>query len=286
MLTKVFVLRFRRMAITCAVVVLLAVSGCADLNEITQFAKASQDVGKTFPTIADEADASCTRANNLITPQNQLTPLNCQIYAALKPSLLRVNAALFNYIASLGKLASADLSKVPGGFDTLSADVKAADPGISPADQGKVAAAGSLAKAITNLWANGYRQHELSKIIGENDKAVQQVTEFLSDYAAGKFHQSLKDEERFESFYCINMKTNAEPLADDLLRRKCDADQARIDLQLKAVESYQSALKTIADTHEKLNEEREQWDAKKLAKVLGPGIASLEAAAVSVNKAF
>jgi uncharacterized phage infection (PIP) family protein YhgE len=277
--------RFRRCMIACLAISLLVMNCCTDLDEIAQFAKASQDVGKAFPGIADEAQASCSRANSFINSQNQLSPLPCDIYSGLKPPLVKVNEALFNYIASLGKLA-ADLSKVSGGFDSLSADLKQADPGISAVNLGKATAAGGLAKAITNLWANGYRQHELSKIIGENDEAVQEVTQFLSEYAAGKYHQSLEDEWRYEASYCLNMKTTAEPLASDLLTMKCNADKARIDLQLKAIESYQGALTTIAGTHKKLNEEREHWDAKQLSKDLGPEIVSLGSGAVSVKKAF
>jgi hypothetical protein len=265
---------------------LLVIWGCVELDEITQFAKTSQDVGKAFPDMADEAQTSCDRANSFQNTQNLPASLDCKVYVNLKPSLVKINAALFNYIASLGKLASADLTKVPGGFDSLSADLKQADPSISTENQGKATAASSLAKAITNVWANGYRQHELSKLIGENNQAVQQVTDFLSNYAADKFAQSLKDEWRFESAYCTGVTADAEPLAYNLLMRKCSADKARIELQLSAIKSYQGALATIASTHQKLYDERSHWDAKKLSKYLGPQIVSLGSAAVSVNKAF
>lgn len=278
--------QFGRLAVIITTISVINICGCVDLDEITQFAKASQDVGKTFSAIADEAEASCVRANSFMNSQNPMTPLNCEIYRALKPPLAKVNDTLFNYIASLGKLASADLSKVAGGLDSLSADLKQADPGISSADQSKATAAGGLAKAITNLWANGYRQHELSKIIGESDEAVQQVTTFLAGYAADKYHQSFADEWRIEHSYCTAVKADAEPLAYDLLMRKCNADKARIDLQLKAVESYEGALTTIAATHQNLNKERGHWDASQLSKDLGPGIVSLGSAAVSIKKAF
>ena len=272
--------------ISFVAVLLLLIGGCTDLAEVTQFAKASQDVGKTFSTTADEAEASCTRANTFINAQNVLDPLPCGIYPALNPSLVKVNAALFNYIAALGHLASADISKTAGGFDSLSTDLKQADPNISSADQAKASAAAGLAKAITNLWATGYREKELSKIIGENDQAVQQVTDFLANYAAHKYAQSFKDEWRYEKAYCENMKAAAEPLATDLLLRKCGSDQYRIDTQSKAVKSYQGALATIAATHAKLNQERGHWTTQQLAKDLGPEIVSLGNAAVSVNKAF
>jgi hypothetical protein len=246
----------------------------------------SQTIGNAFPGIADEAEAACRRANSFINAKNSVALLNCDIYVSLKPPLVKVNSALFNYITSLGKLASADLSKVPGGFDNISTELKQSDPGISTANQSKASAASGLAKAITNIWANGYRQHELSKIIGESDQAVQDVTEFLSQYAADKYHQSLADEWRYEASYCDAMKSDTEPLASDLLAKKCTADKSRIDAQSKAIESYEIALTTIAETHKKLNAERQHWDTKQLLTDLGPEIVSLGNAAVSINKAF
>ncbi|MGA8027953.1 MAG: hypothetical protein WB992_12495 [Bryobacteraceae bacterium] len=283
---RAYARRFREGVIACVVITCLAMGGCTDLDQITQFAKASRDVGKAFPTIAGEAQASCNRANSFINAQNPTPPLPCGIYPALNPSIIKVNEALFNYIASLGKLAAADLNKVSGGLDSLSADLNQADPTISTANQAKASAAIDLAKAITNLWANGYRQHELSKIIGENDKAVEEVTDFLSQYAADKYRQSFEDEQRMEASYCLNMSSTAEPLASDLLARKCSADRSQIDLKLKALKDYQGALATMATTHKKLCEERGHWDAKLLVKDLGPETVSLGRAAVSIDKEF
>ncbi len=188
--------RLERCLIACVAALCLVTCGCVDLDEITQFAKVSQDVGDAFPSIADEAEASCIRANSFINTDNLLTPLRCEIYPAIRPSLVKVNAALFSYIASFGKLASADLSKTPSEWDSLPAELKRGDPKISTDNQAKAAAASELAKAMTNLLTKGYRQHEVSKIIGESNTAVQEVTAFLSEYAAGKYHQSLEDEER------------------------------------------------------------------------------------------
>ncbi|MGA2115182.1 MAG: hypothetical protein ABSH56_10590 [Bryobacteraceae bacterium] len=269
-------------AVSCLFIV-----ACVDLDQITQFAKASQDVGKTFSGIADEAKASCSRANSFINAQNPLTPLPCDFYAAGNPPVVKINDALFSYIAAVGKLAAADLSKEGGGFDSISADLKQADPKISAADQSKAAAVGALAKAITNLLTNGYRQHELSKIVAESNEAVQKVTEFLSQYAADKYRQSMADEWRYENSYCTGvLPATAEPIASDLLKRKCEADKSRIDLQLKAIDAYKSALATVAATHQKLYDERGHWGASQLFKDISPGTASLGSAAVSVHKAF
>ncbi len=272
--------------IAAATLFLFLTCACTDLDEITQFAKASQDVGKAFPGIADQAEAACNRANSFINTQNPVPQLPCDVYGKLKPPLVKVNEALFGYVASLGKLASADLSKVGGGFDSLGADLKQGDPSISAANVTKASAAAGLAKAITNIWANGYRQREVSKIVRENNQAVQDVTQFLSEYAAGKYKQSFHHEGDYEESYCLNMKSPAEPVATDLLVRKCAADKVRIEAQEKAVTDYQNALATIAKAHQKLYEEAGHWNAQQLAKDLGPEVVSLGNAAVSVNKAF
>ncbi len=280
--------RFRQAIVAAVATSLMVVCACTDTDEITQFAKASKAVGQAFPNIAEQGEASCKRANSFINQQrNPLPELDCGIYPKLKPALVKVNEVLFDYIGSLGKLAAADTSKVSGGFDKLSTDLKQADPNISKANQDKVSAASGLAKAITNLWAKGYRQHELSKIIQGNNKAVQDVTQFLSEYAAAKYQQSFSDEWRYEDSYCDAMKAPAaEPLATDLLDRTCKADKPHIDAQVKAITDYQKALSTIAATHQKLYDEAGHWDSKKLVQDLGPEIVSLGKAAASVNKAF
>ncbi len=287
MYSRVCAPRFRYCLTAAVAVSWLFIVGCVDLDQITQFAKASQDVGKAFSGIADEAKASCGRANSFINAQNPLTPLPCDFYPAGNPPVVKINDALFSYIAVVGKLAATDVSKEGGGFDSISADLKQADPKISAADQSKATAVGALAKAITNLLTNGYRQHELSKIIGESNDAVRKVTEFLSQYAADKYRQSMADEWRYENSYCTGvLPATAEPIASDLLKRKCEADRSRIDLQLKAIDAYKGALATVAATHQKLYDERGHWDASRLFKDIGPGTASLGSAAASVRKAF
>jgi hypothetical protein len=278
--------RLRRLATIVPVAAGLAICGCTDLGEISQFAKASADVGKQFSVMADAAKESCIHANSFNTPNNSLKPLDCTVYDTLNVSLIKVNDSLFNYIASLGKLATTDLSKVPGGLDKLSADLKQADPSISASDQARASAAGGLAKAITNIWANGYRQHDLEKIIGENDAAVNDVEKFLSEYAADKYHQAFSDELRYETSYCTGVISAAEPLASDILIRSCARDEIRIKKNLNAVAAYQQALATVSATHKKLSDERGHWDIKQLSKEIGPEIVSLGSSAVAMNKAF
>ena len=261
--------------------------GCTDLGEVTQFAQASANVGKTFPAMASAAKDACARANTFAhLNNNNLPDLDCSIYDKLNAPLEQVNDTLFDYIASIGKLASKDVSGTAGGLKNVSTDLKQADPTISTDNQNKASAATSLATAITNIWASSYRQHELEKIVSESNGHVRSVADFLSDYAADKFRQSFEDEWRYENSYCSVTTSTTEPIALDLLRRMCSRDKERIDRQLAAVKAYQVALQTIAETHDKLNGERGHWDLKQLSKEIGPQIVSLGSSAVTINKAF
>ena len=70
----------------------------------------------------------------------------------MNPSLIAVHKALFDYIASLGKLSGADTSKVGSGLSNLSDDLKKGDPAISAANLSKATSVGSLVNAITEIW--------------------------------------------------------------------------------------------------------------------------------------
>src|SRR6185312_16218599 len=111
-----------RSTVVAAVLAIAAVR-CVDLSLVTQFAEASRGVAVALPRIAQQASAACLRANGFINDANHVDSLPCGAYATLNPAIDEVNSALFAYIAALGKLASADISKTGSGFDNLSADL-------------------------------------------------------------------------------------------------------------------------------------------------------------------
>jgi len=268
-------------------VALAFLSSCADLSEITKFASSSQKVGDTYAAIAAEAPRSCARANEFITRDNPVAKLDCDWYSGTNPPLLAVNKALFDYIAGLGKLSSADTGKVGSGMDKLSDDLKKGDPNISAANLSKATAAGGLVKALTEIWASGYRQHKLADIIKRNNDAVKDVTDFLRDYATDAYRQTLKDERRYESSFCdIKRSPKNEPLATYLLNKSCDADDALIAQKLAAVQAYRDALKTIQAAHAKLAEETGEWNVNELGKDFGSSAGDLAKAASTIHKAF
>jgi len=271
----------------------MVLCSCVDLGKVSEFAKASQDVGKTFKSITDEGSASCLRANSYILPGQ--TPLDCEFYPKVAPGLLKINDSLFAYISGLGKLASADPSKVADGLKDVTTELKQADPKISQAAQDQAKAATGLATALAKVLTSEYRQHELAKVIeeangdAEHPGPIKRVTAFLADYAAEKYAQGLETEQTLETNYCDEEAEKyklSEPLALTLLKRKCTADNARIMQKKDAIAQYRKALSAIATAHQKLYESRNAWTAQQLVTALGPEILQLTDAASSMKTAY
>jgi hypothetical protein len=265
----------------------LLLSGCTDIAEVSQFADSSRKIGDSFADIAAEAARSCLRANKFVTRQNPVTPLNCDWYVNINPSLVAVNNVLFLYIASLGRLASSDTAQIGNALDDVSDNLKKGDPSITEDSLTKASAASGLAKAIAEVWAGGYRRRKVAGIIKDNNAAVGRVTDFLSLYAADQFRQTLSHEKDYEVIYCLNTASpDREPVATALLDKVCARDEEQLDKKLQAIKAFQAALNTIQTTHQKLAREADQWNMQELSKDLGPSIRDLIKAASIVNKAF
>jgi hypothetical protein len=284
---EVVVDRITRKALLPGAAMLLLLTSCVDLTDVTKFATASQKVGDNFAAIATDAPLSCQRANTFVTTDNPVPKLDCDWYTRMNPPLAVVNKALFDYIAALGKLSNADLSKVGSGLDSLSDDLKKRDPSISAGNLSKAGAIGGLVKAITELWANGYRERKLADIIKNYDAAVLDVTSFLRDYALYAFGENLRHELGYESSLCINKQSpKTEPVATYLLNKACDADAVPVNQKIAAVKAYQDALKTIQDTHRKLAQNTGKFDLDSLSKAFGSSASDLGNAASVIHKAF
>jgi len=284
--TKCHFLKYQLVLLAVIFMSVLGLSSCVDLSEITQLAKSSQDVGNSFKQIADEALNSCKRANNFIPAGQQA--LSCEDYAKIEPLLTKVNDALFAYIASLGKLATADAAK-KDALVNISSDLQQADKNINQQDLNRAKQAGGLAEAIAHVILSRYQQHELAKIIGDQNENVKAVAEFLSGYAADKCESALKEEQLLQANYFqgqLEDYSSKEPLAAYLLKLKRSDDAASLDAKIQAVEKYKQAVSSVTRAHQKLFDQRNKWNAQQLITDLAPEIQQLSGAATSMIKAF
>jgi hypothetical protein len=279
-----------KIALLAPIVVLCS---CVDLSEVSEFAKASQSVGATFKSITEEGSASCLRARSYLLP-GQASP-DCDFYPRVSPGLIKINDALFAYISGLGKLASADTSKMADGLKDVPTDLKQADPAISQRSLDQAKAATGLATALAKVVTSEYRRHAVAQAIAEaNGDAehpgpIKQVTAFLSEYAAGKYLQGLNDEQTREANYCLEAAEKyklSEPLALVAFQRACAADDTGIARKKEAIAKYRQALTAIVTAHQKLYDSRNAWTATQLVTLLSPEIGQLTDAASSMKKAF
>jgi hypothetical protein len=260
----------------------LATISCLDVSSVTQFAKASQDVGNNFKSIADQTLATCKWAHNFFPAGTE--PLDCTKYEGIEPQLTAVNDALFAYIASLGKLAAPVSGTNP--YSSVGADLKKADSSISSQDQTLASAAGGLFGALSQVALRGYQEQRLQEITRSTDKDVQSTVAFLSGYAAHESGEIIRNTWTLEHEFCVGQPqaTPGEPLAVKLLAIKCDEDETSEQAKLQAIASYQNALKIIAETHAKLASDR-KWTTEDLVKLLVPQVSQLNVASLTMQKA-
>ena len=270
-------------ALPIILVLVLGVCACVDLTSVTEFAKCSKDLGNSFRVLADETLATC-RGSQDFAPSGT-TPLDCTEYKSIEPRLTAVNDVLFDYIASLGKLAGPVSDSNP--FKDVASQLKEADPSMSQSDQKEASAAGGLFSALTQVLLSGYQQRRLISIIRDTNDSVQNVVAFLSGYAADQSAEMIRNSWTLENEFCVGQPqvASGEPLATKLLRIKCDDDAARKEAKLAAVKKYQDGLKVVAETHARLSDPK-NWNTKDLVKYLGPQIAQLSDAVMSMRKAF
>lgn len=274
----------------CIALLLVTCCSCTDVVAVQDFAKASSSVGRAFRPLANGGISSCERAASYLM-EGQKTP-DCAFFKEIEPPLLAVNNSLFAYISSLGKLAGLDASVTGASLTDLGADLRGADPSLSSENLGKANAATGLAAALVNVLASGYQQKKMIEIIEKANPSVQQVTSFLDEYAAFRYAQQIRDEQSRERAFCTQWtdlavpEVQREPIAVDLLKRKCAADANNQKQKLAAIAAYQDALRSVAAGHQKLFDDRHHWSAPELLKQLSPATIQISAAAQAMTTAF
>jgi hypothetical protein len=274
----------------CIALLLVTCCSCTDVVAVQDFAKASRSVGRAFKPLANGGISSCERATSYVM-EGQRAP-DCAFLKEIEPPLLAVNNSLFSYISSLGKLAGLDASGTGASLTNLGADLKQADPSLSSENLGKANAATGLAAALVNVLASGYQQKKMIEVIEKANPSVQQVTSFLDEYAAFRYAQQIHDEQSRERAFCTQWTDSAlaevkrEPIAVDLLKRKCAADANIQRQKLAAIAAYQEALRSVAAAHQKLYDDRHHWSAPELVKQLSPATIQISVAAQAMTNAF
>ena len=172
----------------------LAITGCADLQSVRDFAKTSAATAD-YRQIVTDYSASPERQKRL-QPERYAAALDALAAERAEQArkLQAAQAVLVAYMSALGDLAADDLPNVDSQVDGLNKALeKAGFIGTGDAAIGKetASAASTIAKILVRAAMDHWRQARLEKIIAESHDSIQAVTAGLREMILQDFTRSL-----------------------------------------------------------------------------------------------
>jgi hypothetical protein len=288
-----------------------SLSGCFDLNEVTQLAKTADGAKANLITIAADFKGSCDRQNLYVPVPPPAPPppepcVNSDDLDKLGKNLVVEQNVLLSYFNALGKLASID----PTGFEKSANDLDTSfkTAGLSTAQQKAASATAKLASAISKLVLGEYREHTIVSIVKDyNDDVValanslaEQVApcdpsaEHCSPDGTAASYTSLLENERvvMDSYYTIPLgqylatNKDLDSLVAILVQRQYQLDKTQLQSREDAAKAYRKLMLSLAKAHGKLADaaKNNKFDVKQLSKDLLPDLAQAGEAAVDLQK--
>lgn len=259
----------KRVASLLAAAALLALSACANLDEVARLDIAAADARHALPRVAADLYDTCRRRSAILArvPPDQLPPdqptTSCAPYQALATHIAAHQAVLLDYLDALSKLASSG-STYAKSIDTDLATVSSLTPGSANAAlfadaQTAGLAALSLTKELAKIATRRYREREIRRLILASDPSVQQLTAALRRVVVTDYGIMLDSEKTFlDSYYLAPMSAPAantqEPLALLLVQRQYDTDLARLAHRRDSALAYGLLMDRISSVHAKLTQ--------------------------------
>ena len=275
-------LRFcRAVLISLCWTVLLATS-CVDLGEVTKFAAQSANAQSSLASLVADFKGTCERYNQFAPVGGKLQ--ECSKYDKLSSGTLAAQRVLLNYIQALGTMSSDQ--KITFDQDLKALPDKLKNSGL---DDKQVTAATTLASKLADAAINAYRRKKVSQLVGEENEDVRTITSALIMIVGTDYKQLLGNElTAMEDYYRT-------PLKEEGKERRLDAilvtnlwreQQSELAKKQDAADAYATIMKSVADGHQKLYDQRNRFTLKELVGTLGPDIDAIVSATQTVHEAF
>ncbi|MFL6334103.1 MAG: hypothetical protein ACJ754_12390 [Pyrinomonadaceae bacterium] len=278
----------------------LSSSACADLSAIRKFTESAAEVGKRFPALAKDFNASCRRrityrevGQSLLDPirlaavahPQKGSPEEQQLAEACKEfgpedekRLIEANGILFSYLKVMGELAADDLISFDKDFDALGDSFTGGNIFNAP----EVNAVKGLAKFLSKAFAEGYRRKQLKATLEEQNANVQTAAAQLSKIVARDYVEQLElERDQMRSSYKLSIAQYKEymgrvaahtaasggaefqdPLPIIMVKGQWDNEENAIDQKIAAAQAYAKALDGVAKGHQKLYDSRNDLNSK------------------------
>ena len=182
----------RKMRVAVCAIILLVANGCADLQAVRDFAKASSGL-TAYDQATNDFGLRFDRTEIYIPPSDRARSKasSAERERAL-PDLVAVHKSLDAYLQVLGKLAGADTFDVSASAGRLQSAISANAFGIN---SDTAAAYGSLGQIIARWALVGVQQHYVSQLVTEADPHVQELIAGMRRLTA-RYKADLADENR------------------------------------------------------------------------------------------
>ena len=253
----------------------LALSGCTNLEAVRSFATTSATAVENREVLADYAQAPV--ALGRLAPAERSADLATQgkERAEQRARLLAVQRLLGHYFRTLADLAASDLPDANSEIGKLTAAVEDAKGavGAGAVTNSTIEAAGSIAKVLTRLSLDGWRQARVASIVREVDPSLQKVVAGLREVVLTDFSASLDQEaEAIRSYFgtaVADAKARGEEDGCGRLARYLEAEALDgVEARRMKLRPYAEALAKVGKGHAELAANGAKLDRKALVEML------------------
>jgi len=251
----------------CTTVLVLALSGCANLQAVQEFGQISS-LSAGYTRLSEDYARSplVNQTYTLESETQQRSVLDAEYQQRLPQAaqLQLYHKAVANYMAALADLAADD---VPTGAEEVDGLVHAAVK-ANHLSESAAAPAKAIGKLLTDAALNGYRHRELKKVIAEGNQPIQTVLASLVQ-SMQAFDASMKIERAnatryYRSLHARARENNREPVAAEWAWASLRAANTQFDQREQAIPLYITSLQRIATAHQALYDGREHIDNQQL----------------------
>ena len=203
--------------------------------------------------------------------------------------MISEQSVLLAYFDALGKLAGGSTSGFSKSVSGIDANLKVA--GLNTEQQKLASSAGKLAAAIAGMITDGYKRKKLGEIVRAADDDVATLANGLADQidsdSKASYTQELEAEQTsLSTYYGIPIAQATDPLGKLSAYKDWQAAREMLQNRRDAAKAYRKLMISLRDAHSKLKEEsvNNRFDAKAIAKALGPYLSDIESSIEDLQK--
>ena len=269
----------------------MGLSACTNLDAVRTFAKTSAVAVENKEVLADYARGPVVLAR--LAPTDRAAALEAQAKERAKQRgrLWSVLRGLGHYFRTLGDLAASDLPNADTEIGALTTALEEAkgNVGAEAIPKETIDAAGSIAKVLTRLALDGWRQAKVAEIVREVDPSVQKVVAGLLEMVEKDFAASLDLETAAIGNYfgtaLADAKSRGEEEAAERLARYLEAEALDgVKVRRQKLAPYAEALRKVGKGHAELANHVGKLDEKLLVERLKQLTKELETLVTAAKK--